>query len=71
MSTFLAGAAKQLTGNTLRAEVSLNRVSDVPLLLMYLDWYGSTLGTQVEEKKKKEKPGIERKGRAWLEIVRQ
>lgn len=29
MSTFLAGAAKQLTGNTLRAEVSLNRVSRV------------------------------------------
>ena len=75
MSTFLAGAAKQLTGNTLRAEVSLNRVSrvyvwrclrrptaaDVPGLVW--EYLGST-GRRKEEKGKardrKERPGMVR-----------
>lgn len=75
MSTFLVGAAKQLTGNTLRAKVSLNRVSrvylrrclrrpttaDVPGLVW--EYLGNT-GRRREEKGKardrKERPGTVR-----------
>ena len=75
MSTFLVGAAKQLTGNTLRAKVSLNRVSrvylwqclrrptatDVPGLVW--EYLGNT-GRRGEEKGKarerKERPSMVR-----------